>query len=153
MNHSNQQLKRFSAKPSVWLYRLLLALVGGLMTYVVSRQSYNFAHWVPHGALRRIGASYEHLLWFEQHADYFLHFFGALFLTVILAAAQLPILKQTPLRPILFTIFLCIAAEALQYVIGRGVESRDLLLGILGSFMAYLAIDKNKKNRSRRPIK
>ena len=146
MTQSYSQLKYFWAKHSVWLYRFAFVALTGLLSYLASRSAYNYSHWLPHSLLRRLGLSYNSLLWFEQHADSLLHFFGALLLTLTLSAARLPYFKQAELRPGLFVVMLCIGAEALQLLIGREVESRDLLLGILGSFMAYLAIDKNIKN-------
>ena len=148
MNQSNQQVKRFSAKLAVWAYRLSLVMLLGLMTYVISRPEYNYAHWIPHNILQRLGASYENLLWIEQNGDYFLHFIGALLLTTLIFAARLPWSRDAAWRSGLIVVLMCVGAEALQFWIGRGIDSSDLLFGILGSFMAYLAINKNKKGRS-----
>lgn len=115
-----------------------------LMAYVATRQSYNFAHWVPHHLLRDLGIPYKAVLWGEQNADSFLHFFGGLSLTGLIYGARFKIFAAQPWRILLFVTLLCLFAELFQFVIGRGVESSDLLLGILGSFMAYSTI--NKKN-------
>ncbi len=127
-----------------WFYRVLLILLAGGLSYVVIQPSYNFAHWVPHSFLRRIGISYDALLWAEQNADIFLHFFGAALLTLLIHHAKLPILRRWRSSSFIIVCILCVGAEVAQYFIGRGVESGDLLLGICGSFMAYLAIDKNR---------
>ena len=120
---------------------LLTVLLTG-MIYVVTRPAYNFAHWVPHNFLRRIGVSYDQMLWAEQNADLALHFFGAAILVFLIYRASLPILGKTVKCALATVIVLCIGAEIVQFTLGRGVETSDLLLGILGGFMAYLAIDK-----------
>lgn len=127
-----------------WFYRALLLALLAPMIYVVTRHGYNFAHWVPHGFIRGLGVSYESLLWAEQNADVALHFFGAALLVMLIHKAQLRPFSLTPKHSFATVVILCIGAEAFQFVIGRGLETSDLLLGILGGFMAYLAIDKNK---------
>ncbi len=124
-----------------WLCRLSLATMAALFAYVVTRPSYNFAHWVPHNFLRRIGFDYSTLLWAEQNADIALHFGGAFILTLLLRGSALPIISAPRIRPFIIVCGLCLAAEIAQHLIGRGIETSDLLLGICGSFMAYLAKD------------
>lgn len=114
------------------------------MLYVVTRPAYNYATWVPHDFLRSIGVSYQTLHWGEANGDLFLHFFGAAAITLLIYAARLPFLNQSAWRAYCSVILLCIGAEIFQYTIGRGAQSSDLLLGISGGFMAYLAINKNK---------
>lgn len=126
-----------------WFYRALLVLLASALTYVVTQPSYNFAHLVPHNLLRQVGISYASILWAESNADIFLHFFGAAVLTWLIHGARLPYLHCKRYSSFIVVCSLCIAAEVVQYFIGRGVETSDLLLGICGSFMAYLAIDKN----------
>lgn len=109
------------------------------MSYVVTRPAYNFAHWVPHNLLRDIGFDYKTLLYLEQNADIALHLIGAFALTALMISASLPVIKRNTLSAFLIVCSLCLAAEVAQYLLGRGLETRDLLLGILGSFMAYLA--------------
>lgn len=147
MNHSNKELELFWHKSVVFLCRtvLLLLIIG--ITYVVSRPAYNFAHWIPHNLIRQIGVSYEHMLWAEQRADIALHFIGGLLLTLLLVGSQLPFLHLKTLRVFTLVCVFCIAAEIMQHLIGRGFDYLDLLLGILGSFMAYLGIIKNKLAR------
>lgn len=134
MNDSSPYIK--------WFYRTALVAFCGPMIYVVTRPSYNFAHWVPHNIIRRLGVSYEDLLWAEQNADVPLHLLGAAILVVLVHRAALPWFSLTPSRSFVTVVVFCISAEGLQFVNGRGVETSDLLLGILGSFVAYLAIDK-----------
>jgi len=151
MTQSRQRLKRFSAGVFVWVCRATLTVCFSIMTYVVSSPEYNYAHWVPRSTLHQLGFSYDHLLWLERNGDYFLHFGGALLITLLLSVSKLPWVRQAPWRPLLLTVLMCFGAEALQFVIGRGVQSSDLLLGILGSFMAYLCITKNKKHTPSTP--
>ena len=113
------------------------------MTYVVTRPSYNFSHWIPHDFIRSMGVPYSARLWAEQNVDVFLHFFGSFAITLLFFAAKLNLKLARPLTISLFVAFLCVSAELFQLSIGRGFESSDLLLGILGTFMAYLTI-KNK---------
>jgi len=127
-----------------WFCRALLLLLLGSMGYIASRPEYNFAHWIPHGFLRDIGLSYATTLWAEQHADYALHFGGALLLVWLLCLARVPIIGKSAFRALISVVSLCISAELFQLYIGRGMESGDLLLGIMGSFVAYLATNKNK---------
>jgi len=114
------------------------------MTWVVTRPVYNYAHWVPRQFLRKIGVPYDVLLWAEVNGDLFLHFFGGLVLVLLIYLSRLPIFGRSALTALLSVIALCVSAELFQYLIERGAQSRDLLLGIMGGFMAYLAIDKNK---------
>ena len=147
MNQSNKEFNLFWTKLKMILCRIVLfALFIGL-TYVVSRRSYNFSHWIPHNFIRDLGVSYESLLWAEQHADVVLHFLGGYFITRLIAASTLPFFKSDPSRIFVLVCIFCLATELLQLRIGRGFDYIDLLLGILGSFVAYLSINKNK-NRS-----
>lgn len=114
------------------------------MAYVATRQSYNFAHWIPHNFIRNMGVPYETLLWGEQNADTVLHFFGAMIITLLIHGSKLPFFKTHTIRIFIFVCFVCLVTEILQLQIGRGFDYLDLLLGILGCFMAYLAI--NHKN-------
>jgi len=113
------------------------------MTYVVTQPSYNYAHWVPRQFLRTIRVHYDALLWAERNGDIFLHSLGAFVLTLLFHHSRLPLVPRSPLFAVLIVATLCVAAELFQHLIGRGIQSLDLLLGLLGSFMAYLAIDKN----------
>jgi len=122
---------------------MLLGLVGAL-TYVVIQPSYNFAHLIPRNFLRNIGINYASILWAEQNADVFLHFSGGFGLTWLLLKSKLPLIKDCEVVILILVSTLCVAAELVQHLIGRGIETSDLLLGICGSFMAYLGI--NKKN-------
>ncbi len=124
-----------------WSCRLGLLILGGGFTYVATRPQYNFAHLVPHTQLRQIGISYDTLLWAEQNADIALHFFGAFALTLLLAGAQIYYVSAPKIRPFISVCLLCLAAELVQHLIGRGIETGDLLLGICGGFMAYLVLD------------
>lgn len=148
MNQSNDERNEFSAsKPNwalKWLSRLALLALLTLMTYVATRQSYNFSHWIPHHFFRDIGVPYSARLWAEQNADIFLHFFGAMSLTALIYAAKISKILSRPLTSSLCVAVMCVCAEIFQYSIGRGFESSDLLLGFFGIFMAYSAI--NKKN-------
>jgi len=147
MNQSNDELNQFY--PSAlrwavkWLSRITLLVLISIMTYVASRTAYNFSHWIPHDFVRSLGVPYSTRLWAEQNADVFLHFFGAFFITLLIFTAKLHKKVTRPLTISLFVSFLCISAELFQLYIGRGFESGDLLLGFLGTFMAYLTI-KNK---------
>ena len=132
----------------MWASRITLISSTCLMTYVVTRPSYNYAHWVPHSFLRSIGIPYSALLWFETNGDSFLHFFGAALLSYLLISSQIRYISSPPIRAIYCVISICIAAEVTQFLIGRGFEINDLLLGILGSFMAYLTIIKYKQMTS-----
>lgn len=133
------------ARPlQVWFWRALLLLLISSMAYVTTRPLYNYAHWIPHQFLRKMGVSYEVVYWGETNGDLLLHFFGGLILTWLIYLARLPGLGRSALLAFLSVSALCIGAEIFQYLINRGVESSDLLLGILGSFMAYLALNKNK---------
>lgn len=118
------------------------------MTYVVTRTSYNYAHWVPHSFLRSIGIPYSALLWFETNGDSFLHFCGAALLSFLLIKSQIRYISLPAIRAIYCVIGVCVAAEVTQFFIGRGFEINDLLLGILGSFMAYLMLIRNKQMTS-----
>jgi hypothetical protein len=144
VNQSNRQLNQFHVKLGKWICRGIFVLLMAVMTYVASRDSYNFSHWVPHRWLRQIGVSYETILWGEQNADIAMHFFGAMILTLLIFGSKLFFFESRPLTVFLAVSILCLSAEGFQFMIGRGLESSDLLLGILGSFMAYWEI--NKKN-------
>jgi hypothetical protein len=150
MKQSNSELNRFYPQASKWTFRGLFVSASLAMTYVATRDSYNFAHWVPHRWLKEIGVPYHVVLWSEQHADILLHFFGAMILTVLIFGSKLPFFKSRPLAIFTLVSTLCIAAEFFQLMIGRGAESSDLLLGILGSFMAYSALN-NKKVKPHSP--
>jgi hypothetical protein len=151
MKQSNDELNRFYAQVSKWVCRGTFLIIAGMMTYVATRESYNFSHWVPHPLLKNMGVPYAVVLWSEQNADIFLHFFGALFITLLIFGAQFWFFKTRPLAIFIFVSFLCAGAELFQYLIARGFESNDLLLGILGSFMAYSAIKKKNQNRTQTP--
>jgi hypothetical protein len=62
----------------------------------------------------------------------------------LIFGSKLPFLKTRPLTVVILVSALCVGAEFFQLMIGRGVESSDLLLGILGSFMAY-SVFNNKE--------
>ena len=124
-----------------WACRLFLLAIVTVFTYVATRESYNFAHWVPHAFLKHIGIPYSTLLWAEQNADIALHFLGALFITLLLRSSQLSFISNPKWMPVLIVVILCFGAEFAQHLIGRGIETSDLLLGICGSFVAYLASD------------
>ena len=113
------------------------------MSFVATRPVYNFAHWVPHNLLRDLGVPYATVLWAEQNSDYLLHFGGGFALTVLLRWSELPLTGQSVIRCVITVAALCFAAEIYQYLIDRGAETSDLLLGISGCFMAYLALFKN----------
>ena len=131
-----------------WFYRMLLLSVFIIMSYVVTRSGYNFAHWVPHRFLREMGLSYNALLWGERNADVALHFLGAAILVWLVYLAALPVFSLTPKRAFVTVVILCLGAELFQLWIGRGFQTSDLLLGIVGGFMAYLMIDKYKTSSS-----
>ena len=98
---------------------------------------------MPHHLLRKLNIPYWAILWGEQHADKFLHFFGAAALVWLITYARFSSISE---RSALFiSCLLCVGAECAQMWIGRGYNSSDLLLGILGSFMAYLGIRKNRR--------
>jgi len=142
MNQSNTELKQFYSDALKWACRVVFLLLVILIAYVATRESYNFSHWVPHHFLRDIGVPYDAVLWSERNADIFLHFFGGMVLTLLIFGARLGFLIPYPFAIFVVVSLLCLTAEVFQSSIGRGAESSDLLLGILGSFMAYLAIDK-----------
>ncbi len=126
-----------------WFCRISLTIIAISFTYVVAQPSYNFAHWVPHDFLRMLGVKYQQILWAESNADIFLHFFGAALLTLLTHGSNIRPFNFHPIAPFGFICLLCICAEVVQHLIGRGIETSDLLLGICGSFMAYLAQHKN----------
>ena len=134
MKHSPTYIK--------WFSRGFLISLVVIMTYIVTRPSYNFSHWMPHGLLRSVHIPYKAILFFEQHADKALHFFGAAILVWLIVRAQLFSINKG--LAFTFTVLLCVGAEVVQWKIGRGYNSSDLLLGISGSFMAYLGITENK---------
>lgn len=138
MNQANRNRKLIN-----WFCRLILMILLSCMIYVVTQPSYNYAHWVPRQFLRTIGISYEALLWAERNGDMFLHSFGAFTLTVLFHHSRLPFAPRSSLFALVCVAVLCVTAELFQHLIGRGAQSLDLLLGLLGGFMAYLAIDKN----------
>lgn len=144
MKQSNDELNHFNSQASRWTFRGLFLVVFLAIGYVATRDSYNFAHWIPHQLLREMGVPYHFVLWSEQNADVILHFFGAMILTVLIFGSKLPFFKSHPLSIFALVCVLCIGAEFFQLMIGRGVESSDLLLGILGSFMAYSALDNKR---------
>ncbi|MFT6408649.1 MAG: VanZ family protein [Arenicella sp.] len=145
MKLSKEQLHQFYAPASKWACRGLFVLTSTLMTYVATRDSYNFAHWLPHRFLKEVGVPYQFVLWGEQNADVALHFFGAMILTFLIFGSKLSFFKSRPLAIFILVSTLCIGAEFFQFMIGRGIESSDLLLGILGSFMAYWGLIKKHK--------
>lgn len=126
-----------------WFSRITFGSLLGFLTYAVSQPHYNSAHLVPHTLMRQFSASYESILFAEQNIDGALHLIGAAMLTAALWLSQLPILSKTSGRAAIVIALFCLAAEGWQYQIGRGWHSSDLLLGILGCFMAYLAISKS----------
>ncbi|MFT5571320.1 MAG: hypothetical protein ACI9FR_000234 [Cryomorphaceae bacterium] len=73
-----------------------------------------------------------------------MHFTGAFALVLLINFAALAIVSLTPQRAFIAVVTICITAELTQLLIGRGLETSYLLLGILGGFMAYLVIEKNK---------
>jgi len=125
-------------KPYIkWFYRCTFLLLVGLMAYVVFQPHYNFAHWVPHSQLRNMGVPYSVILHFESNADKLLHPIGGFVLTVLLIVCKWPLISHPRYR--LFVLF-CSAmliTECIQWTLGRGFEFSDLLLGVLGSFLAY----------------
>lgn len=143
MNHHNDELKFFYSKQLMIICRVMLLTLIIAAGYVVSRPSYNFSHWIPHDFIRQIGVPYNTVLWVEQRADVLLHFFGGLILSLLIYASKLPFFKNNATRTFIIVCIFCLAAEILQHIIGRGFDYLDLLLGILGSFMAYLSINKN----------
>ena len=128
----------------LWICRTLLLSITGIFTYIVTLPGYNFSHWVPKNLLRRAGVEYDTILWAEQNADVALYFGGGLLHTYLLAESRFKYASMPTIRPVVIVCTLCVGAEIAQYLIGRGIETSDLLLGICGSFMAYLAI--NNKN-------
>lgn len=127
-----------------WLARVTLIWLSAWMTWVVTRPSYNFAHWIPHNLLEFIGIPYSIILAAEENADIFLHFSGGLLLTVLIFMADMSGVRKSKLIPFLVVCSMCVAAEVTQHLIGRGTETSDLLLGICGSFMAYLALENKR---------
>jgi len=144
MKQSNDELNRFNSQASRWVCRGLFLFAFLAISYVATRDSYNFAHWIPHRLLREIGVPYHFVLRSEQNADVLLHFFGAVILTALIFGSKLPFFKSYPLSIFALVCVLCIGAELFQLMIGRGIESSDLLLGILGSFMAYSALNNKR---------
>ena len=134
MKHSSIDIK--------WFYRGFLIVLVITMTYLVTQPSYNFSHWVPRGFLKSLNIPYKMILYSERHIDKALHFFGAAIIVWLISKAQILSIKKR--GALGFTLLLCLAAECVQLQIGRGFNSIDLLLGILGSFMAYLSIKENK---------
>lgn len=134
MNQSAEQLK--------WFYRSCLIIVMAALSYVVLKPSYNLAHRVPHNTLRWLGANYDQLLWIEHNIDLALHAVGGFVITALAVLSKLPFIGRSAVRVLILVSVLCVAAEVIQYKIGRGAQSLDLLLGILGGFMAYLAFSR-----------
>ncbi len=126
-----------------WFYRSCLIVLIAALTYVVVQPAYNMAHWVPHNTLRRLGANYDQLLWIEHNVDLALHAAGGFIITVLIVFSKLPFIDGSGRRALILVSVLCLCAEIVQLSIGRGAQSLDLLLGIFGSFMAYLALYKN----------
>ena len=122
-----------------WFARIVLILLVLGMVYVVVQPEYNFAHWIPHDVLDQLGISYLSQLWLEQNADLGLHFFGSAVLYLLIWMSQWAVVKSQETSALLLVLALCIAAEVVQHVIGRGFSERDLLLGFLGTFVAYFA--------------
>jgi len=139
MNQHNEQTK--------WFSRVGLIVLSAVLVYLVIQPSYNIAHWVPHNALRRLGANYDHLLWIEHNIDLVLHAVGGFLVTALIIMSKLPIVGRSEMRALCLVCVLCIGVEISQFAVGRGAplreQSLDLLLGIFGSFMAYLAFKKN----------
>ena len=133
MKHSTLYIK--------WFCRCLLVLLTSFMTYVVVQPSYNFSHLIPHSLLKQLNIPYKVVLLGEQHADKFLHFFGAIALVFLLTKSQIYLINKR--WAFILTCLLCLAAEMTQFFIQRGFNSSDLLLGFLGGFMAYLGINEN----------
>lgn len=132
MKHSQWDMK--------WFYRVLLLFLFCLVTFIATRQSYNIAVWIPHRLLRDIGISYPIVLWGEQNIDKLLHFTGSATLTWLLIKSKFSYINHG--RAFLIMALTCAFAEYVQQMIGRGFNSLDLLLGIIGSFVAYLATTK-----------
>ena len=121
-----------------WFSRLFFVFLASVMAYVVVQPSYNFAHWVPHIFLYDIGVPYAAVLSFEQNADKLLHPLGAFLLTFLLIKSEISVFKLRNHIIIWIVITTVIAAELIQYYIGRGFDNKDLALGIIGCLCAYL---------------
>lgn len=121
-----------------WFSRLSFIFLVSVMAYVVVQPSYNFAHWIPHAFLYDLGIPYPTVLFFEQNADKLLHPLGAFLITVLLIKSELSIFTSRNHIIIGIIISTVIAAEIIQYYIGRGFDVYDLILGIIGSVSAYL---------------
>ena len=119
--------------------RFALVTLASLMTYVVVQPEYNFAHWVPHHFLKRIGLSYKAVLYFEQHADILLHLFGAFILTLLLYCSAF---FKNRLSVVIIILLLVLSTEIVQLIIGRGFDLIDLTLGVAGSMFALLLINR-----------
>ena len=128
-----------------WFSRAITCILLVLLGYAATRSEYNSAHWVPHSLLRKFGAPYELVLYAEQNIDAALHFFGAAALVFALWFSKLPLLPKSSSKTAYLIALLCVGAESFQLLVGRGWQSSDLLLGMLGCFMAYLMISKNKQ--------
>jgi len=126
------------------IFRIFLLIILTSFAYIVTRENYNFAHFLPNKLLRNIGFSYDTILWVEQNADVVLHLIGGFLITLLLILSDLPILRYSRWIPVVLVCCLCVLAEVFQDLIGRGKETSDLLLGICGSFMAYLAANRKK---------
>ena len=120
-----------------WFCRAALALLVISVCFVVFRQSYNFAHWVPHNFLRSIGLSYASLLYFERHADKLLHIVVAFTLTKLMIYAEIQSISRPKHRALILVIAVLILVEIIQWQIGRGFEVTDAALGIISSYWAY----------------
>jgi len=134
MKHSSVEIK--------WFCRIFLLVLVIVMTYLVTKPAYNFSHWLPHSLFRSLNIPYKVILFSEQHIDKVMHFFGAASIVCLVTYAQFFTIKKG--GAFLFTAILCLGAEFVQWKIGRSFNSSDLLLGILGGFMAYLSITENK---------
>ncbi len=140
MEYLTPLAERIKSRWPEYTARTALLILAALMTYVVLLPQYNFAHFIPRNFLEALGMSYAAQLWLEQHSDAALHFVGAAALVILLTFSALwPGVQQARFA---FTavILLCILAELAQLLIGRGFDEYDLLFGISGSFMAYLAV-------------
>jgi len=123
-----------------WFCRTALCCLILLMSSLVFRQSYNFAHWVPHDYLRSIGLSYSALLYFEQHADKLLHIVIAFTLTVLLICSEIEKISRPKHRALILIVTGLILVELLQFQIGRGFGVLDAGVGILASYWAFSLI-------------
>lgn len=120
-----------------WFCRAMLVALFIMMSSVVFKQAYNFAHWVPHNFLRSIGLSYASLLYFEQHADKLLHILVAFVLTSLLICSEIKHISRPKHRALILIIIALVLVELIQWQIGRGFGVIDAVLGIIASYWAY----------------